>query len=398
MHPYLSSDIPGIGGVIKQSPGDFLVEEIPAYEPCGAGEHLYLLVEKRGITTLEAIRRLARRLRVAERDVGYAGMKDAVGVTRQYLSFQRVAPGDAEGVELDGLRVLAVRRHANKLKPGHLKGNRFEIVVRGVAPSAAEIVPLTLAVLKRRGVPNYFGLQRYGSQGNSHLIGAAMMRGEWKAAVDRLIGSPDAVRDDAWRAAISAYHAGDIAAALHLMPGHCQGERDLLQRLKTRPGAYERAFASIHPRLRKLYLSAWQSALFDLVVAHRIARLDEVMAGDLAWKHLNGACFLVEDAALEAPRAAAFEISATGPMFGAKMKQPAGLPLAIEREILENEKIAPDAMDPGTWQGMEGERRPLRVPLIAPAYRLEDNDLLLGFELPRGSYATSVVRELTKSM
>ena len=116
LHPYLTADIPGIGGLIKERPEDFFVEEIAAYEPCGSGEHCYLTIEKRGITTLEAIRRIAKDLHVQERDIGYAGMKDSVGVTRQTLSIQRIRPEEVAGREIDGVRVLSAARHTNKLK------------------------------------------------------------------------------------------------------------------------------------------------------------------------------------------------------------------------------------------------------------------------------------------
>ncbi len=139
MHPYLTADIPGTGGVIKESPDDFIVSEIPAYEPCGSGEHLYLTFEKRGITTLEAIRRIAGKLKVPERDVGYAGMKDAVGVTRQTISLQGTKPEEALALQLDGITPCSAIRHTNKLKPGHLKGNRFQITIRGVSPNCSSV-------------------------------------------------------------------------------------------------------------------------------------------------------------------------------------------------------------------------------------------------------------------
>jgi len=394
---YLTSDLPGTGGVIKESPEAFVVEEIPAYEPCGSGEHLYLTIEKRGMTTLEAIRRIARELHLQEREIGYAGMKDAVGVTRQTVSVQRIKAEAVVGREFGGIRIISAVRHTNKLKLGHLKGNRFRIAVLGGSAAAPEIVPAIISILARRGVPNYFGYQRYGSQGNSHMIGAAMLQRDWQGAIDRLIGEPESVRDEDWRSAIVAYRQGDLAMAMRLMPRHCSSEKDLLQRLASRPEAWEKAFAAVHPRLRKLYLSAFQSFLFDRVVEQRLEAIDRVTTGDLAWKHLNGACFLVEDCAAEAPRAEAFEISATGPMFGCKMKQPGGAVLDLEQRILSAEGISPEAFDLGSGLRMEGERRPLRVPLEDPSFRIEGDSLQLEFSLPRGSYATSVLREITKT-
>lgn len=396
-HPFLTSNIPGCGGTIKETPDDFFVEEIPAYLPSGSGGHCYLTIEKRGITTLEAIRRIAQELKVSERDVGYAGMKDAVGVTRQTISIQQVSTDRALALELDGVRVVSANLHANKLKLGHLKGNRFRIAVRGVSEAAARSVPEILGCLQKRGVPNYFGFQRYGAQGNSHLIGAAMLRRDWQGAVDCLIGKPDALRDQDWRAAIAAYQQADPALALRLFPKHCRSERDVLQRLVNRPGAFEKAFAAIHPRLKKLYLSAFQSFLFDQVVAQRIQQIDELLIGDLACKHVNGACFLVEDDAAEMERVHSFEISATGPLFGCRMKQPEGQVREIESAILESVRIRTEDFNLPGGLRMEGERRPLRVPLGPPSWRLEDDCLCLEFSLPKGSYATAVLREITKS-
>ena len=397
MQPYLTADIPGTGGIIKEFPEDFIVTEIPSYEPSGSGEHLYLTFEKRGITTLEAIRRIAGRLKISDRDVGYAGMKDAVGVTRQAISLQGTKIHDALALQLEGITILSAIRHTNKLKPGHLKGNRFQITIRSVACTAAASAAAVLEVLQRRGVPNYFGYQRYGAQGNSHLIGAAMLCRDWRKAVDCLIGEPDAVRDAEWRSAISAYQKGDLVEALHRMPRYCRTERDVLQRLASQPDAWEKAFSIIHPRLKKLYLSAFQSYLFDKVVERRLANLDQVMEGDLAWKHVNGACFLVEAVEAEEPRAESFEISASGPMFGSRMKQPAGAVLVMEERILKDEGVRCVVFDLGSGLRIEGERRPLRVPLDNPAYHVEDDILILEFSLPKGSYATSVVREITKT-
>jgi tRNA pseudouridine13 synthase len=397
MHPYLTADIAGTGGVIKESPDDFIVTEIPAYQPCGSGEHLYLTFEKRGITTLEAIRRIAGRLKLSDRDVGYAGMKDAVGITRQTFSIQWLTPEKALAMELDGVKVVSAQRHSNKLKLGHLKGNRFRIVIRGVSDAAAQLVPAVMEILGKRGVPNYFGFQRYGAQGNSHLIGTAMLRRDWQGCVNHLIGDPDSVRDEGWSAAIGAYRQGDLNEALRLFPRHCRSERDVLQRLAARPGEYEKAFAAVHPRLKKLYLSAAQSFLFDQTVSRRIGRIDEVMTGDLACKHINGACFLVEDDIVEQGRAAAFEISASGPMFGCKMKRPEGAVWELEREILEQAGVDLPLFDMPGGLRMEGERRPLRVPVGELSWSLCSDAVTVEFTLPKGSYATSLVRELNKT-
>jgi tRNA pseudouridine13 synthase len=393
---FLTADLPGTGGIMKETPEDFLVAEIPLYLPCGEGEHTFAEIEKRGITTLEALRRVAKALDVAERDLGYAGMKDARGVTRQTFSIPRVAPERVLALELPGIRVLSAVRHKNKLKLGHLRGNRFRLRLREVATDAVAKASAVLDVLARRGVPNCFGEQRYGAQGNSHLIGGALLRGNFRGAVDALIGNPAAVRDERWRAAIEAYQRGDLEESLWTFPAGCRSERDLLHRLVKQPDDWEKAFRAVHPRLKKLYLSAYQSFLFDQLLDGRLDRLDELMDGDLAYKHDNGACFLVTDAAAEAPRAAAFDISPTGPMFGCKMTEPAGSVREREWQLLAAEGITLDSFNLSGGLRMEGERRPLRVPLLEPKAELDAEGLVLEFGLPRGSYATAVLREIMK--
>jgi len=397
VHRYLTTDIPGIGGVIKETPDDFLVAEIPLYPAEGAGEHTFAEIEKRGITTLEALRRIARALEIPERDIGYAGMKDAKGITRQTFSIPRVAPEQLLALELPGIKVLSATRHRNKLKLGHLAGNRFRIRIRGVGPDSLARAGQVLYQLKERGVPNYFGQQRYGAQGNSHLIGRALLRQDYHEAIDTLIGNPAQVRDERWQSAIAAYQRGDPAESLLLFPGHCRTEREVLQRLVKRPDAWEKAFHAVHPRLKALYLSAFQSSLFDRLLDKRLDAFDRVVTGDLAWKHDNGACFLVEDAESEAERARGFEISPTGPLFGCKMKLPSGSTLAMEEELLQAEGLAPSDFDLAGGLRLEGERRPLRIPLGKPEIHLCEDYAELEFSLPKGAYATSVLRELMKN-
>jgi tRNA pseudouridine13 synthase len=395
--PYLTSDLPGIGGIFKEEHEDFQVTELPLYPPSGSGEHTYVQVEKQGITTLEMLRRLARAVGVAERDLGYAGLKDARGITRQTVSVPRVTPDQLLGLELPGLRILTAVRHGNKLRLGHLAGNHFRIRLRQVGPEAGGQAAAILAVLQERGVPNFFGFQRYGVQGNSALVGRHLLQGDQAGAVAALIGAAEAVTDERWQQAIAAFQAGHLAESLALFPGHCRTEREVLRILCQRPDAWGKAVKSVHPRLLKLYLSACQSELFDQLLAVRLAELDQLQLGDIACKHANGACFLVEDVADAARRAHTFEISPTGPLFGSRMLQPAGRPLELEEQVLHSSGLTPDHFNQtGPWQ-LAGERRPLRVPLRDVKLEQTDEALTLAFSLPKGSYATVVLREVMKT-
>ncbi|RQW84826.1 MAG: tRNA pseudouridine(13) synthase TruD, partial [Geobacter sp.] len=159
----------------------------------------------------------------------------------------------------------------------------------------------------------------------------------------------------------------------------------------------ERALDAVTPRLKKLYLSAYQSSLFDRVLEQRLNTFDLVEEGDLAYRHDNGACFLVEDSEAEKKRAQEFEISPSGPMFGCKMKLPEGNPREAEEKVLREESLTLAEFNLPGGLRMEGERRPLRVPIQNLSTAMDDDGLSLNFSLPRGVYATTVLREILKT-
>ena len=396
MADYLTAELPGTGGTLKQTPEDFEVEEIPLYLPCDDGEHLYLDIEKRGVTTHEVVRQLSRSCRLHERDIGYAGLKDAQALTRQLVSI----PADREPLldtfEMNGVRVLSTRRHGNKLRLGHLAGNRFRITLRDTETNAGEKAQSVIDILSSRGVPNLFGPQRYGLLGNNALVGRAMLRGEHQQAVDTLLGDPEMILNRRWREGIELYRSGDFAGAARALPKGCRNERSIVQALargKTRQQALERLPRSV----LRLFLSAWQSRLFDRLVLQRLQKLGKLERGDLAYKHANGACFLVEDQVAEQDRADAFEISPTGPMFGSKMPLAEGSPGERERVALTDEELPENAFKLAKGLSLKGERRPLRVPLNDAKVTEEDQRLVISFSLPRGSFATTVMREIMKN-
>src|SRR6266480_6901163 len=179
--PYLTQDIPGIGGLIKNRAEDFFVQELPLYEPSGQGEHVYAEFQKVGLTTFDAIDQIGRALYVSSRDIGYAGMKDARAITRQILSIPNTTEEAVMRLKLPDIEPLWAARHGNKLRLGHLAGNRFAIKVREVNPTDVVKLGPLIDVLKRRGMPNYFGEQRFGRREDNHLLGAALLRGDDEA-------------------------------------------------------------------------------------------------------------------------------------------------------------------------------------------------------------------------
>ena len=388
--------LPGTGGTIRQQPEDFQVDEIPLYEPCGEGDHLYLRVEKCGLTTYDLLRELANALNCKERDLGYAGLKDARAITRQTVSVPLRKPEDVKGLQIPGVTILSACLHHNKLRPGHLAGNRFRIRIHQPEPGALQRAAAILGVLEKTGVPTRFGEQRYGALGNSHRIGRAILRDDYTVAIDEIMGDPAEVEHPGWQQAIEAYHSGDLETAIAKLPRHCRPERRLLEMIKD--GKTPRKAVRDMPRkLLRLYLSAYQSSLFDRLIDMRLGALNQIWPGDLAYKHVNGACFLVTDPAAEQPRADSFEISPTAPLFGYKTKLAKGKSGQIEQELLDQEDLTLESFRLPGGLAMDGERRPLRVPIHAPEGTMDGTDLLVSFSLPKGSFATTVLAEVMKT-
>ena len=385
-------------GTIKRNYEDFLVEEIPLYEASGEGTHIYFLVEKMGISTMQAVANLAQALNVRRVDIGYAGMKDAKAVTRQWMSLEHVDPRRIESLDLSRIRILEVRKHRNKLKLGHLSGNRFLIKVRETDVDRLAVLQDALAELSRRGAPNYFGGQRFGARGDTWQSGRAIVRGTLEEALDLVLGRPSSYDYGDIRRAREQYDRGNFEAAMKAWPGVFHNERRALRFLAKHPNKRKKAFLSIDPSLRTFYVSAYQSYLFNMIVAARIPTgLDRLMEGDLAWLHRNEAVFTVENADLEQPRADAFEISPTGPLFGYRTSQPGGAAGEMEAQLLASEGLTQESFRSEKLR-VKGTRRPLRFqPLDASIDLGADDDgpyLELRFSLPRGCYATSLLREL----
>jgi len=336
--PYVTAAWPGSGGRLKVSPEDFRVDELPAYLPGGAGPHLYLHVEKRGRTTRDVVKSLARTLGVGERDAGYAGLKDRAAVTTQWLSFPVARDPDPATLAGEGYRVLTASRHQNKLRVGHSRGNAFEVVVRGGTLAAAQASATGLAVA---GLPNFFGPQRFGADGGNAALGRSLLSAD---------PSPEARR----------------------------AARDRF--------------------LRRFALSAYQSLLFNRWLAERIADglFAAALLGDALKKLESGGVFTCEDPALDGPRVARFELSPAGPMFGHQLRPAvSGVPAERETRLLAAEGLTPADFARGGDEAA-GTRRAARLP-IEVALSPHEDGYTARFALPRGSYATVVMRELMKS-
>ncbi len=399
--PYLTADLPGVGGIIKRYNEDFVVEELPLYPASGQGTHIFFQIEKQGMTTLSAIQRIAGAVGRQPRDIGYAGLKDAHGVTRQRFSLEHIDPAKIEGVSISGMRVLSTTRHSNKIKLGHLAGNKFVIKLREAEVGSLGKARNILDVLRKRGVPNYFGPQRFGSRGDNGLIGLAVVRDQYDEAIALMLGRPGPFDHGAVQRARELFDAGQLEESADAWPGAFNQQRRVCRAFAKSGGDARAAWRAVDHTLRKLYISALQSELFNRVLGKRIGEIDRLETGDIAWKHVNGACFRVEDAAVEQPRCDAFEISATGPLHGRRMTEPTGRAGEIESAVLAEISLDKETVVAKDGGKLDGARRPLRVPLRDTEATEGKDDrgpfLQVCFALPAGSYATSVAREICKN-
>jgi tRNA pseudouridine13 synthase len=326
---------PPVSGRLRSAPEDFVVDEVLGFEPDGAGSHALLVVEKRGANTGWVASQLARAAGVAARDVGWSGQKDRNALTRQAFTLPWPAQTPVAGcLEFagEGYRVLRADRHGRKLRPGSHRANRFALRVRAVAGDLDALVA-RLGLVGERGVPDYFGPQRFGRHG------------------------ANLERARAW--AVTGDAPRDRSA---------------------------RSFA----------LSAARSALFNTVLAERVRRgdWDRLLPGEAVMLDGRRSFFRAGDIdETLVARCVAMDVHPSGPLWGRGASPAEGVALAVESAVTHEEPGLRALLE---GEGLDHERRALRLPVRGLRWSLERDDLLLEFELPRGAFATAVLHEILR--
>ncbi|MBC8238039.1 MAG: tRNA pseudouridine(13) synthase TruD [Helicobacteraceae bacterium] len=337
----------------KQTARDFVVEEIPLYEFSGDGEHLVMFVRKKNISTMEMVGIFARYLGIKNRDIGYAGLKDKHAMTKQYISIHKQHEEALDRFEHESVKILSKVYHNNKIRIGHLRGNRFYIRLKKVNPTSAVKIDEALKNISDNGMPNYFGYQRFGNDGDNHIDGEKIAKGEKK-------------------------------------------ERN--------------------PKIKKLLINAYQSHLFNMWLSRRLeintlvssfeaAELEnllnipleqikklkmqkhpfKVMLGDIMEHYPHGRLFDFDGSDEDLERFNSRSISVTGLLCGNKVKTSSDTAGTIEK--IYNDTINADGARRYAWvypTEVEG-----RFNQIEAQYELN-------FTLPKGSYATVLIEELAK--
>ena len=337
----------------KQSPRDFVVEEIPLYEFSGEGEHLVLFVRKKNLSTLELVSMIARHLGIQNKEIGYAGLKDKHAMTKQYISLHKKHEEAMKDFSNDGVKIISQTYHNNKIKIGHLRGNRFYIILKKVNPTSAQKIDEALKNISDLGMPNFFGYQRFGNDGDNHIDGEKIAKGEKKEK---------------------------------------------------------------NPKIRKLLISAYQSHLFNLWLSRRLeintlvknfksselepllnmpaAEIEKLkiqkhpfklMTGDIMEHYPYGRLFDFDGSQEDLGRFNDRGISPTGLLCGTKVKTSTGNAGVIEKDF--DDEINADGARRYAWvypTEVEGRFKPIEA------------HYEMNFTLPKGSYATVLIEEIAK--
>ena len=340
--PYSTDDLAGTGGRLREAHDHFLVEELPLYNPEGKGQHLYINLTKEGLTTIEVQHKLAALFGLEVTDIGFAGLKDKHARTTQTFSVN-VGKVDDDSVDeavrriADSLPVTVnwAKLHRNKLRLGHLLGNRFTVTITRLKLPPDEALMRARAVaarLRERGEPNFFGPQRFGFDANNIRWGLEIIQGRYSSS-------------DRW--------------------------------------------------LRRFLISSYQSYLCNRYLSRRLelGAFDYLLEGDIAKKYSTGGLFQVDDWEKEQARYQSHEISFTAPIYGSKMWTAQGPSGELEAKILSEAEVSLEQFDAAN---VIGTRRLGRLLPSDLDVSLRSHDLVVNFSLPKGAFATTILREIMK--
>jgi tRNA pseudouridine13 synthase len=342
--------------VFTKNSKDFVVTEIPLYGFSGEGEHLVLKIRKKETTTWEMLRILGDRLGIKQRDFGYAGLKDKEGMTIQYISFLKRYEHLLEDFSHDKIKIIEKHYHNNKIRMGHLKGNRFFIRLKKVNPTDAKKLKSVIKDIKQQGFPNYFGYQRFGRDKNNYELGQKILEGKHKERNRKL-------KDFL----ISSYQS-------HLF-NLWLSKRVEISRLYNGFGVDE------------------LSNLFDypetiIKTIKEQAHFLKLLPGDIMHHYPYGKAFLAEELEGEATRFYDKETTLTGPLFGKKMTPSQGISHEVEKDFIAHTTPYADKVTGSrrfAWIWAED---------IDVKYKEENWHFEINFTLPKGAYATVFLEEV----
>lgn len=400
---YYASDTPGIGGKLRSKAEDFQVEEIPV-EIGDTGPYLICRLVKKDWELQHAVKELAKRLGISHRRVGWGGTKDRHAITSQLISLYQVTPEQVAGVRLKDISLEVLGRSQFPLSLGSLKGNRFDITIRELSgeDTVNQVTSVTGTVSS--GLPNYYGIQRFGViRPLTHRVGELILKKDYEGAVMTYIGQsfPEEPLENQ-TARTLFYESRDAREALRNLPVSMSYERSMLHHLVNNPGDFPGALKVLPPKLLSMFVSAFQSWLFNSALSVRFDQgtgIDEPVPGDLLIFE-NGR----EDHVTVQNRGVASQHIKRGRciiaifMPGSKAVTTGHSGSAIEH-LLEDKDITAEHFESAQYfvhTRFNGALRPISLMTQVDAKPAIDA-VQLRFSLPPGHYATTVCREYMKT-
>ncbi|RLF67721.1 MAG: tRNA pseudouridine(13) synthase TruD [Thermoplasmata archaeon] len=416
MEVYLT-DYPGFGGRLRTRPEDFIVDELSYDLPrVDNGPFIALRIRTKNWETFRLFDRIARKLGLRASQIHFAGTKDKRAITTQLIVIptKRKLENVVEVVKtIKNVEVLEAFRTNRLIKLGDLYGNRFTVTIRDVSENAEELFYKNKEQLDTYGgFPNFYGVQRFGSvRPISHIVGKLLLMGKFEEAFLTLVAKPyGGEAPDVLEVRKYLLETRDYEEAYRMMPRRMVFDKRMLEHLVRHPGDFIGAFRSLPKPLRIIYIYAYQSYLFNKILSERIRRglpIMEPVEGDIIIPLVRPITLemshgiYVDRWNIDKIRKKVREGKAfvTGLVPGTKALIAKGEPGEIEMKILQDEGINPkDFVVPNMPElTSEGTRRALGVPVKWIFWKFKENTAVLSFELYKGCYATSLLREFMKA-
>jgi len=421
------TDTPGVGGKLRTRTRDFVVEEISdPPERSRSGRYVIVKIRVNNWETNRLIKALSRRLGISRQKIGFAGTKDKRAVTTQLISIDHPEEFPKE-IGLKDVEFLEVYRSEKKLELGTLLGNRFNIVIRGVRGDpgkTADLIGKTMEQLNSiGGMPNFFGIQRFGSiRPVTHQIGRHILKGDFKGAVMTYVANPSPLEPEEFQRARERITMDmDFSEALDYYPREYSFERTIISYLSRNDEDWTGALEQLPLNLKMMFVHAYQSYIFNRVLSKRLKLglpIDEPVVGDIIIP-LNSKMlpdyrrtFEVTDKELNHLKGLVRKKKAfvSGPVMGTDVVIAKGEIGELERSIMDEEKV-----DPGDFQVTELKKissKGIRRNLLTPVFDLEwktkrgngngersepQTNVHMNFSLYKGTYATVLMREIMKT-
>lgn len=401
----------GIGGNIRELNEDFYVEEVPLQLPSGEGPNTWIQIEKNGRTTLDVVLDIAKYLHISRKRTGFAGMKDRSAITRQWICISNILPEELPNFEdvLHNVKVLDIKQNQKKLRMGQLKGNKFKINIKNTQDPEEDkkIAEEVLKKLEQTGVPNFYGYQRFGEiRSTTHLVGKCLVEGDIKKAVDTYIGNPNEKEHNVPYEARKLYDENKLQKSYNIMPKSMRYEKSMLKVLiqakekhgELREKDYINAIESLPKPLKRMFVNAYESFLFNKIVNERLKiGIDKYYPGDIIIDNEEHWVHDINEDTIQSDLDS-FKLNPTGPLLGSKVPLADGVEGNIERNVIKEENITKKSFEcPKTPKlGSHGIRRSIRFKIENTHVEKIDSGICVEFFIPKGCYATAVLREIMK--